>query len=445
MNQASNSQSQASADLKANSSEQPVSPVASVSAIAEPISTGPNPAELKSAQHKTKRKKQYLAAIGILLLGIGLFLALKSMKKPPEQKPVVDKTPLVNVMPIVVSEKTLTVNSYGVVEPKYQTQLTAQVSGEIVALDEVFIRGGFVNKGQVLAQIDPSDYQAALLDAESKVASAQAALEKEQAQGKVAEQEWLAIEGAQPTELSLRKPQLAEAQAQLKAANASLLRARRNLERSEIRAPFDAIVDLRLIGLGSFVGIGAKIGNLLSIEVAQVRLPVASKEMAFLLNSGEGAKVQLSINVAEQSYQWQAEIARHEGVIDNTNRMHYLVAEILDPYQLSLKNSQETGNSKQSPLRFGTYVNASISGISLESVATIERQYFVNDRVPVLSENSTLALIEVEILRQEGNQVIVRESSAEHPTRAQLHQQQLVTTALEEPIHGMKLKLNIAK
>ncbi|MDX2369178.1 MAG: hypothetical protein QNK36_12370 [Colwellia sp.] len=44
---------------------------------------------------------------------------------------------------------TLYVDSYGIVKPKYETELVAQVSGQIVELFEVFVRGGFVAKGQL--------------------------------------------------------------------------------------------------------------------------------------------------------------------------------------------------------------------------------------------------------------------------------------------------------
>ena len=113
------------------------------------------------------------------------------MKKPPEEKAKVDNTPIVAVEAITVAPMTLHVDSYGIVTPKYETEIVAQVSGEIVELSEAFVRGGFVEKDQLLARIDPSDYEAALIDADANLASALAALEQERAQGQVAESEWI--------------------------------------------------------------------------------------------------------------------------------------------------------------------------------------------------------------------------------------------------------------
>ena len=200
-----------------------------------------------------KNRKQIIVPIVILAIGIVALIGFSSMKKPPEEKAEVDNTPIVSVEKIHVTPISLKVNSYGVVQPKYETELIAQVSGEVVELSEVFVRGGFVAKNQLLARIDPNDYQAALIDAEATMASARAALEKERAQGQVAEREWKRITDTSPTELSLRKPQLAQELARVKSAQASVLRAKRNLERTEIRAPYDAMIESRTIGLGQII------------------------------------------------------------------------------------------------------------------------------------------------------------------------------------------------
>ncbi|MCO4798590.1 MAG: efflux RND transporter periplasmic adaptor subunit, partial [Colwelliaceae bacterium] len=294
------------------------------------------------------RKKQIIVPIVILIAGILLFMVFSSMKKPPEEKAKVDNTPIVAVEAITVAPMTLQVDSYGVVKPKYETEIVAQVSGQIVELSDAFVRGGFVEKGQLIARIDPSDYEAALIDADANLASAMAALEQERAQGKVAEREWKRITNASPTELSLRKPQLAQELARLKSAEASVLRAKRNLERTYLKAPYDAMIEERNIGLGAFVGTGSRVGKLLGTAIAEVRLPVADNQLQFLINQGDKATVELVGTYAGIDTIWTAKIARNEGVIDNKSRMSYLVAEIKDPY--SLDNNSE---NKKTPLRFG--------------------------------------------------------------------------------------------
>jgi RND family efflux transporter MFP subunit len=371
------------------------------------------------------RKKKIILPIVILTSGVLALVALSSMKKPPEEKPKVDNTPIVAVEEISVAPMTLSVDSYGIVKPKYETTLIAQVSGQIVELSDAFVRGGFVEKDQLLARIDPSDYQAALIDAQASLASAEAALQEEVAKGKVAEEEWSRITDASPTELSLRKPQLAQEKARVKAAQATVLRAQRNLERTEIKAPYDAMIEARNVGLGAFVGTGNQVGKLLGTDIAEVRLPVADNQLEYLVEQGENAQVELLGTFAGVDTQWMAQIARSEGVIDNKSRMSYLVAEIKDPYALSAK--------EHTPLRFGSYVNAKILGKEIVSATRLPRYLVVNNRVALLNEELTLQYVEIDIVRQDGADVIVGSGLSTGD--------RLIVSALDYPVDGMKLAL----
>jgi RND family efflux transporter MFP subunit len=373
-------------------------------------------------------KKQIIIPIVILATGIAAMAVFSSMKKPPEEKVEVDNTPIVAVSDISVTPMTLEVNSYGMVTPKYETELIAQVNGEIVELSETFLRGGFVKKNQLLARIDPNDYQAALIDAQAAMATARAALETEVAQGKVAEREWKQITDTSPTELSLRKPQLAQELARVKAAQASVLRAERNLERTEIRAPYDAMINSRNIGLGSFVSIGTKIGHVLATDTAEIRLPVADNQLEFLANQGVNAQVNLFGKYAGKETQWSATIKRNEGVIDNKSRMGYLVAELNDPYQLNNKTEQNI-----TPLRFGSYVNAKIVGNNIAQATSVPRHLVVNGKVAILDSDSRLHYVAIDIVRQQGSNVIVANGLIEGD--------RLIVSALDYPVDGMKLAL----
>jgi len=383
-------------------------------------------------------KKQIILPIAILVAGVIAFVGFSSLKTPPEEKAEVDNTPIVAVENIVVAPMILHVSSYGIVKPKYETSLVAQVYGEIVELSDVFVRGGFVKKGQLLARIDPNDYHAALIEAQASMASARAALEKEVAQGKVAEREWKQIKDTSPTELSLRKPQLAQELARVKSAQAGILRAERNLQRTEIKAPYDAMIDNRMIGLGSFVSVGTQIGKLLGTAIAEVRLPVADNQLQFLIDRGHLAKVKLVGTYAGKSVEWLANIARNEGVIDNKSRMTYLVAEIRNPYLLkgasAAKNT--TGNKTVShvePLRFGSYVQAEILGVKIANASVLPRYLVVGDTVALLDNDSKLHYAVIEIVRQEGANVVVSSGLFDGD--------RLIVSALDYPVDGMKLAL----
>ena len=369
-------------------------------------------------------KKQIILPIIVIAAGFGGYATFASMKKPPEEKAIVDNTPVVSVQVIEKSPMVFSVNSYGIVNAKYETELVSQVSGEITFLSDAFVRGGFVKKGEILAKIDPSDYEAALIDAEAALASARATLVQEKAYGKVAEEEWKRIKDGVPTELSLRKPQLAQELAKLNSSEAGLKRAKRNLERTIIKAPYDALIENRNIGLGSYVSMGTGLGNLLSTEVAEIRLPLADKEIRYLNNKGLGASVTISGDFAGQQQQWQGNIVRSEGVIDNQSRMTYLVAEVLDPYGLS---------SPKNELRYGSYITASIQGNEAEDVTTIARHLIIDDKVAILDQDNKLKYQTVNVIRQQGTKVVI--------SRGLDDGMKIITSALDYPVEGMQLAL----
>ncbi len=369
-------------------------------------------------------KKQIILPIAILALGVTGFFAFAALKKPPQEKPIVDNTPVVRVEIIDKRPMTFNVNSYGIVNAKYETELVSQIKGEIIYLSDAFVKGGFVKKGQILAKIDPSDYEAALIDAEAALASAKATLVQEKAYGKVAEEEWKRIENSVPTELSLRKPQLAQEKAKLDSTEAGVKRAKRDLERTVIKAPYDALIDQRMIGLGSYVSTGSKLGHLLSTEKAEIRLPIADHDIRYLTQRGLEAKVTLSGNYAGELTLWDGKIVRSEGVVDSKSRMIYLVAEVTDPYGLD--------NDKEA-LHFGSYVTAAIEGKQAQDVTTIARHLIVNGQVAILDKDNRLKFQHIDIVREQGTQVVIGEGLEDG--------MRIITSALDYPIEGMKLAL----
>ncbi len=383
---------------------------------------------------KLKDKRVYLPLV-ILVTCVAVFAVLKGMRKPPEEKTAEVVAPLVKVEPIQFEAMQLTVASQGLVMPKFQTQLVAQVGGVVSYIAPEFVRGGFVKKGQILAQIEDADYQAYVLEAKAALISARAGLQQEEALGAVARDEWSRIKNRTPTALSLREPQLAQEQARVKAAEAALARAEKNLERTRIRAPFHALVEAREVALGTFLNPGAAVGEVLSISEAEIRLPVADNQLQYLQDQGVGTEVVLKGQLEGEPAEWVARIIRTEGVIDEQSRMAYLVAQVINPYGLAVPSESDAVLNQEThhPLRYGSYVRAEIQGMALEKAALIPRHLVVEGKVPVLSPDNKLQFKKVTTLRDQGAKVVVIDGVE--------HQDQLIVSALQYPVEGMALRL----
>ena len=190
-----------------------------------------------------------LAAISIGLLAAATYASVYLMTneaRPSRRKPP-PVTPMVEVTRLEAEDAPILIEELGTVIPAVEVNLQAEVSGRIVSKHPEFIEGGIVMADETLLEIDPRDYELDLVSRRAQVETARSELQIEQGQQEVAEREWeiLGAEleaGIKDRELALRQPQLRRKQSDLRAAEAEAAQAEIELERTKVRAPFNAIV-----------------------------------------------------------------------------------------------------------------------------------------------------------------------------------------------------------
>ncbi|MCL1145147.1 efflux RND transporter periplasmic adaptor subunit [Shewanella sp. 10N.261.52.F9] len=355
--------------------------------------------------NKIKTILRRMSPLFILFAFIVVAQILIGTKEAPEQK--ADEVPVAIVDVTEVKQQTVSLNlpSYGVVSPKYKTQLVTEVQGRMLTISANFVAGGVVKKGDELAVIEPSDYEADLMQAQASLAQAKAALEEERAKGEVAKNDWKGYDGGIPPELGLRLPQLKQEQANVKFQQAALARAQRNLERTVIRAPFDGIIKARNVDLGQYVTLGTNLGELYDTRIAEVRLPLSNNDLAYLESvDNPDTDVSLSADLAGKTITWQGQIIRSEGVIDAENRMVYLVAEVKDPY---LRTNRVEG---QLPLKYGTFVTAVIKGRTVEGIVKLPRHLVRDNQVTIVNNDNSIELREVNVVKSDLENVYIKDS-----------------------------------
>lgn len=340
----------------------------------------------------------------IILIAVAVAAVMILSKKPPEKVEAVEKAFLVSAEPAIMEDLNFVVKSQGTVMPKVETIMSAQVTGRVVKVADEFIAGGMFKQGDLLIQLEKDDYITDLKSAEAELARAVAALEEEQARGKVAAEEWRTIKGSIATELGLRKPQLAKEMANVSAAEAQVERAKRNLERTTVKAPYDGLVKSKQVDLGQYVTAGSQVGTLYSTDVAEVRMPLSDNDLAYLeLPTSTVSQNQVSLysRVAGKNVQWQGKLARNEGVLDAQRRVIYAVAEISDPY---LRAPSAVGV----PLKFGRFVQAEIIGNRGENMVVLPRNLLrLDGTVIVVDEDRKLRIRNVEVHRADANFVYI--------------------------------------
>ena len=385
--------------------------------------------------------KKYLLPPALIASALIVVIVIATNRpQPPEREPTVTAM-LVDVIPARQSQGHFTVTAEGIVRPRTQTDVAAEVSGRLVSVADRFTAGGFFEAGQVLAQIDPSDYEAALLQARAELASAEARLADEQARSDQARLDWQRMHGdeREPNDLVLRLPQLAGAKAAVDAARSGVLRAERNLERTRITLPYDGLVRSRNVDVGQYVTPGMRLGVTFAVDVAEVRLPLSNQERAFLNlpRAGEvgaaGPAVKLLADIDGQTEQWDGRVVRTEGVIDENTRLSYAVVAIQNPYQRAEVEADGAGESNI-PLPMGTFVEARIEGRSSAGLIQLPRSALrEGDSVYVANADDELEVRSVDVVRA-TTEVVYVENNIEPGDR-------VITTGITAPIPGSQLRV----
>ncbi len=315
-----------------------------------------------------------LIPVFIIFLFILFSSALKGLKKTPEIKK--RSTPILAVMatPAISDTVQLSVTVQGETSPRTEIDLVPEVAGKIIYVSPKFLSGGLFAKGDVLYRVEDADYQVAITRANAAIARAQQVLIREQAEGDIARQDWEDLGQGQASDLTLRKPQLLEAQANLQSMQADLENAQIRLARTEVKAPFNGRVREKLVDLGQYVNPGSKLGRIFATDIAEISLALSDADLskldipiAYVAKSRETApKVRLSTIIGGQERVWRGRIMRTAATYDTQTRSLFAIAEVVDPYG---KGATKDGY----PIAPGLFVDAQITGKTLENVIIIPR------------------------------------------------------------------------
>src|SRR5262245_10381680 len=243
-----------------------------------------------------KYLKNKWTVICALLLTIGALAAFKfeSRKTPQYFSEKVQKGDIQNVV-----QATGTINAVTTV------QVGSQVSGTIQTLFADF--NSHVKKNQIVAQIDPSLFQGALLqakadlaDAQANLVAAKANLAKAQAAAAQSKLDYdrsttLAGEGVIPTQqldtakatwqtndaaVGAAQAQVTQAAAQVQQKSAAVAVAQTNLDHTIIRSPIDGTVIARSVDVGQTVAASLQAPTLFTIaqDLTKMQVYVSTDE-----------------------------------------------------------------------------------------------------------------------------------------------------------------------
>ena len=381
-------------------------------------------------------KKKILLPIVVIVCAVAVTALLIMSKKSPPKEAKVQLGALVEVVKVMPQEYPLTVKASGTVEARQQISLEPQVNGKVVALGKGFASGAFFRKGDLLIQIEKTDYRLAVQQAEAALARAEVELATTESQAVIAKLEWerlgLQQQGEEANPLTLYQPQMKNAQANIASARAALDQTRLNLRRATIVAPFDARIRSEQVDVGQFVRSGSKLATITGSRSAEVIVSIPMEDLAWLSipsnNEMTGSRATISINYGKETSIWQGEIIRSLGEVDPRGRMLQVAVKVTDPYRQKEKDSQPPY------LEVGMFVDVEFTGPVLSEMIVLPRRALRDNRTVWVADNDGyLRVRPVDVARLAREQVVI-ESGLKSGER-------VVLTTLTGAADGMKLRI----
>ena len=377
----------------------------------------------------------------LLILAAGGSGAAYFLNNRPKarQRPAERRVALVEVMRLAPSRQRVVVRAMGTVRAARTIVLRPRVSGQVVQVSPELLPGGLFEAGQRLLQIDPKDYELAERQKAGDVAKAQCDLKLETGRQSVAKREYELLGQSvqqQDQELVLRKPQLAMAQAAVAAAEAGLQKAKLDLARTDVRAPFNAMVQSKQVDPGSQVSPTTQLATLVGTDEYWVQASIPVDQLKWITSpqsSGqEGSPVRIfnecgwGPGVARVGY-----VTRLSADLEPEGRMAKLLITVNDPLGL------ESPGVNPPVMLIGMYVRVEIQGNELEGIFSVPRTALRDGRqVWIMGPNDTLEIRKVKIVWRGRDRVLVGNGLGAGD--------RMITSNLATPVEGMPLRIEAA-
>ena len=364
----------------------------------------------------------------LLLLGLGGAVSMANSAKKEEKVDVPTPQITVDVMEVLLTEQSVQINTTGVVQPAQSVNIVPQVSGRVSSLADDLQPGRRFEKGDLLVQIERSDYLLMLEQEKSRVRRAELELQIEEKRQESAQTEWKMLgNDGEASELASRKPQLEVARLNVEAAEAAMERAKITLRRTSIRAPFNGIIQKEQVDIGQVVGGASQLLTIIGTDEYWVRVAVPTSQLAQIhipdVSDTESSKALVRSNITTDSGVQEREgtVLRLEAQLDPQSRTAHLLLGIRNPLE-------------GFPIMLGSYVDVQITGKTVSEAVRIPASALVDGSAVYLAdEENRLARKDVTLGWMEGAEAIVVDGLS--------NGDRVIVTSLSLPIYGAPLNI----
>jgi membrane fusion protein, multidrug efflux system len=212
--------------------------------------TEPNPFAATTSKRGRSFRPSLWLLLAALLIAVAAFIWWNRSRTAPTQTARAERAVSIVPMPVSKGDINVNLNALGTVTSLATVTVRTQISGYLQSVD--FIEGQEVKKGDLLAEIDPRPYEAALAQMQGNLARDEALLKG--AQVDLSRYQGLAAQNAVPHQtLDTQVALVAQYQGTVEADRAAVKAAQVNLLYCRIVSPVDGRVGLRQVDQGNYV------------------------------------------------------------------------------------------------------------------------------------------------------------------------------------------------
>jgi RND family efflux transporter MFP subunit len=379
-------------------------------------------------------------SLPLIVLAAAAFVATARIATRPkvEPTPPEERVWTVAAVPAIQESVQPTIRAFGEVVTRREVELHPLVAGPVIEVGPSFVDGGFVQAGDLLIAIETLDYETAIREIEAQIAETRSSIEEYQNE-RFGEEDKLEIfqeqrhlnrrdlerreklvERGTGTQKSVDDARFAfntaatrvietqqtiarltsmidQRSAQIERLEATLERAREDLRRTRLKAPFDGFLSNISTTIGRRVSQGDRIGILTDANQLEVKFHLSDRDFARLVESTDyvGRQVTIIWRIGRQEIAYNAAIDRIDSAIDPRSGGIQLFARI------EIERERDA-------LRPGAFVEVHIPDRTYENVIRIPKSAIYEGNIIYLIRGGRLEPTSVNVLAQDGATVLVR-------------------------------------
>jgi len=386
-------------------------------------------------------RKVLLVLVPIVLLAGGALGASYLVRTKPkvEPSPPTERVWTVDAVNVRLTDEQPDLQLFGKIFAARQIQVRALVTGQVIKLHPNLVEGGLVRRGEVILAIDEFEYRSVLKESESRLTEATARIVEREAK-RIAEtralesdREILAVltrdlerakelaargnlsaQAVDHKRLELSRQQraitlrqngidtetarLEQERAGIERLEVAVQRARYDLERTSVRAPFDGVLQSVTAEVGQRLGVLDSVGTLTDTGSLEARFHISDAQYGRLTASGQGVigrTARVIWRVGQRKLALNAVVARVGAQIDSASGGIELFARI-------------EGADSAASLRPGAFVEVLIPDRTYTNVARVPETVLHPGDIVYGVKDGRLVERRTEIVARVGNDVLLR-------------------------------------